>query len=58
MHPRRLAPRLTLPKKTTTLFCEKKADAQKFPDVQQSVADIIKDKVLIGHSLWNDLSGT
>ncbi len=45
-------------KKTTTLFLRKKADAQKFPDVQQSVADIIKDKVLIGHSLWNDLSGT
>jgi len=37
---------------------QNKADAQKFPDVQRRVADIIKDKVLIGHSLWNDLSGT
>ncbi|KAH9982554.1 hypothetical protein BGW80DRAFT_1433895 [Lactifluus volemus] len=30
--------------------------AQKFNDVQRLVADIIKDKVIVGHSLWNDLS--
>ncbi|KAI0257474.1 hypothetical protein BJV78DRAFT_39591 [Lactifluus subvellereus] len=34
-----------------------KATATKFTDVQRNVADIIKDKVIVGHSLWNDLSG-
>lgn len=28
-----------------------------FNDVQHQVADLIKDKVIVGHSLWNDLSG-
>ncbi|KAI0274725.1 ribonuclease H-like domain-containing protein [Gloeopeniophorella convolvens] len=32
------------------------ASAVKFPDVQRLVADMIKDKVIVGHSLWNDLS--
>ncbi|KAI0307882.1 ribonuclease H-like domain-containing protein [Multifurca ochricompacta] len=32
------------------------AAAVKFNDVQRLVADIIKDKVIVGHSLWNDLS--
>lgn len=35
-----------------------KATASKFNDVQRQVAELIKDKVIIGHSLWNDLSGT
>jgi len=51
--------------KTVTLFWTltrpklllRQADAKSFDEVQQSVAGIIKDKVLIGHSLWNDLSG-
>jgi RNA exonuclease 4 len=30
----------------------------KFNDVQREVAELIKDKVIVGHSLWNDLSGT
>ncbi|KAI0053330.1 hypothetical protein FA95DRAFT_1552372 [Auriscalpium vulgare] len=30
--------------------------AGKFSDVQQYVANLIKNKVLVGHSLWNDLS--
>lgn len=30
--------------------------ARKFNDVQRDVADLIKDKVIVGHSLWNDLS--
>jgi hypothetical protein len=29
----------------------------KFDAVQRKVAEIIKDKVVVGHSLWNDLSG-
>jgi len=53
-----LGPRLILPLPKTLFAKKKKADAEKFPDVQRRVADIIKDKVLIGHSLWNDLSGT
>jgi hypothetical protein len=35
-----------------------KAAAAKFNDVQRDVADLIKDKVIVGHCLWNDLSGT
>jgi RNA exonuclease 4 len=34
-----------------------KAPARKFDEVQCLVAEIIKDKVIVGHSLWNDLSG-
>lgn len=34
------------------------AAAAKFSDVQRDVAELIKDKVIVGHSLWNDLSGT
>jgi hypothetical protein len=37
--------------------CLRQADAKPFDEVQRSVASIIRDKVLIGHSLWNDLSG-
>jgi RNA exonuclease 4 len=33
------------------------ADTPAFSQVQQLVADRIKGKVLVGHSLWNDLSG-
>lgn len=33
------------------------ADTPAFTQVQQHVADLIKGKVLVGHSLWNDLSG-
>jgi RNA exonuclease 4 len=33
------------------------ADTPGFTQVQQHVADLIKGKVLVGHSLWNDLSG-
>ena len=29
----------------------------KFDAVKLRVAEIIKDKVIVGHSLWNDLSG-
>jgi hypothetical protein len=29
----------------------------KFDALQLHVAEIIKDKVVVGHSLWNDLSG-
>jgi RNA exonuclease 4 len=32
-------------------------EAQKFDVVQRHVAEMIKDKVVVGHSLWNDLSG-
>ncbi|KAG1758329.1 hypothetical protein EDD22DRAFT_981468 [Suillus occidentalis] len=32
------------------------ADTPAFTQVQQHVADLIKGKVLVGHSLWNDLS--
>ncbi|KAH9968885.1 ribonuclease H-like domain-containing protein [Russula dissimulans] len=32
------------------------SDAVKFHDLQHRVADIIKDKVVVGHSLWNDFS--
>jgi len=32
------------------------AGAAKFSDVQREVAELIKDKVVVGHSLWNDLS--
>jgi len=32
-------------------------DAVPFNIVQQHVATIIKGNVLVGHSLWNDLSG-
>ena len=32
-------------------------EAWSFNAVQQYVANLIKGKVLIGHSLWNDLSG-
>ncbi|KAG2159775.1 uncharacterized protein EDB93DRAFT_1073818 [Suillus bovinus] len=31
-------------------------DTPTFAQVQQHVADLIKGKVLVGHSLWNDLS--
>ncbi|KAI0001941.1 hypothetical protein BJV77DRAFT_26497 [Russula vinacea] len=31
-------------------------EAQKFDVVQRHVAEMIKDKVVVGHSLWNDLS--
>lgn len=31
--------------------------ARPFAEVQQSVADLIRGKVLIGHTLWHDLSG-
>ena len=34
-----------------------KASAYKFSQVQQHVANLIRDKVVVGHSLWNDLSG-
>ena len=33
------------------------ADTPTFTQVQQLVVDLIKGKVLVGHSLWNDLSG-
>lgn len=32
-------------------------DAWPFSTVQQHVANLIKDKVIVGHSLWFDLSG-
>ncbi|KAI0068442.1 hypothetical protein BV25DRAFT_578987 [Artomyces pyxidatus] len=32
------------------------SSAVKFSDVQLFVANLIKDKVIVGHSLWNDLS--
>ncbi|KAL4069675.1 hypothetical protein V8B97DRAFT_613109 [Scleroderma yunnanense] len=32
------------------------ADTPSFERVQQHVADLIKGKVIVGHSLWNDLS--
>ncbi|PFH50802.1 hypothetical protein AMATHDRAFT_75377 [Amanita thiersii Skay4041] len=31
-------------------------DAWPFNDLQQYVANLIKDKIIVGHSLWNDLS--
>jgi hypothetical protein len=34
-----------------------KGEAKAFDVVQVTVAEIIKDKVIVGHSLWNDLSG-
>jgi RNA exonuclease 4 len=34
------------------------AEALPFNSVQQRVSELIKGKVLIGHSLWNDLSGS
>ncbi len=34
------------------------AEALPFVIVQQKVAELIKGKVLVGHCLWNDLSGT
>ena len=33
------------------------ADTPLFERVQQHVADLIKGKVIVGHSLWHDLSG-
>ncbi|KAN0125088.1 hypothetical protein V8E52_001640 [Russula decolorans] len=33
-----------------------KGEAMKFDALQVHVAEIIKDKVVVGHSLWNDLS--
>ncbi|KAI9445119.1 hypothetical protein H4582DRAFT_1805328 [Lactarius indigo] len=39
-----------------TLTASCKAAAVKFNEVQRRVADLIKDKVIVGHSLWNDLS--
>lgn len=33
------------------------ADAWAFNAVQQYVANLIKGKVLVGHGIWNDLSG-
>lgn len=33
------------------------AEALSFATVQQRVAQLIKGKVLVGHCLWNDLSG-
>lgn len=36
----------------------RKAAAVKFNEVQRNIADLIKDKVIVGHCLWNDLSGT
>ncbi|KAF8739294.1 hypothetical protein AX14_010078 [Amanita brunnescens Koide BX004] len=32
------------------------SEALSFPVVQQHVANLIKGKILVGHSLWNDLS--
>jgi hypothetical protein len=32
-------------------------DAISFDDIQRHVASAIADKVIVGHSLWNDLSG-
>ncbi|TCD67092.1 hypothetical protein EIP91_000555 [Steccherinum ochraceum] len=32
--------------------------AMRFQDVQARVADLMKGKVVVGHSLWLDLSGT
>lgn len=32
-------------------------DAMPFDTVQQLVANLISGKILVGHSLWNDLSG-
>lgn len=32
------------------------SDTPSFERVQQHVADLIKGKVIVGHSLWNDLS--
>lgn len=32
-------------------------DARPFNQVQQYVADLIRSKVIIGHTLWSDLSG-
>jgi hypothetical protein len=34
-----------------------KGGAKTFDRLQLDVAEIIKDKVVVGHSLWNDLSG-
>ncbi|KAI9512811.1 ribonuclease H-like domain-containing protein [Russula earlei] len=34
----------------------RKPDAKPFDEVQRRVASMIKDKVIVGHSLWNDLS--
>lgn len=31
--------------------------AYKFSQVQRQVADIIRNKTIVGHQLWNDLSG-
>ena len=33
-------------------------DAISFDDIQRYVALAIADKVIVGHSIWNDLSGT
>lgn len=36
---------------------KKIAHAAPFNVIQQHVADNIKGKILVGHGLWNDLSG-
>lgn len=33
------------------------ANARRFTDVQNQVANLIKTKILVGHALWTDLSG-
>jgi hypothetical protein len=41
-------------------WCTESADSGRttpFPTVQQRVAQAIRGKLLIGHALWNDLSG-
>lgn len=39
------------------LFSTDVGDTPTFDRVQQHVAELIKGKVIIGHSLWHDLSG-
>ncbi len=34
------------------------AHARPFPDVQRDVANYIRNKIIVGYTLWNDLSGT
>lgn len=33
------------------------ANASEFSQVQRRVADMIRNKTIVGHQLWNDLSG-
>lgn len=39
------------------MFSTDVADTPPFDRVQRHVADLIKGKVIVGHSLWHDLSG-